>query len=337
MLQLSSVLALALLGCSSAVSQADGSDTDALHGECDQLECHARDWSQAGLARAADPPTAAEAGCEHELSADDRDREASPPAAVAMVANDSSETATVKLTRGGTLVDVTVLAAGSAGAIGLPGLPASSEGADPQTTDDPAYRVSSDQPVRVYRSSHAAVEEEPMQQQAFVKLGVTLVPLMLVHPSSTGCAAPLEPAPVDDSSRDEGTGGEPDPGNGGATTAAAAGGASNTTTSSSGGTAASTTGAGGTATPEPTCDSPDPNQCVTCQQCAATTQCKPEYDACTTAPDCTNLSDCLTTCNAEPTCEDNCLTQHPSGAPLLEAAANCLYCTACPASCNLCN
>jgi hypothetical protein len=334
MLQFSSVLALALLGCSAAAGELDGSDKSSLEGEWDGLEHDTPSWSDAELTRTPAGAALGEPACEHPLTLD-RAGHREPTGAVAMIANDSRETATVKLTRRGALVDVTVIAAGAAGAIGLPGLVAeTTDDADPESTD--RYQVSSDQPVRVYRLSNAGLEEKPMQQQAFVKLGVTLLPLMLVQPASSGCAAPLEPTPVDEAAPDEGTGGEPDLGQGGAGTAST-GATSASSTAATGGTGANGTGGSGGNAPVPSCDSPDPNQCVTCQQCAATTQCKPEYDACTTTPDCTNLSNCLTACNAEPTCEDTCLTQHPSGAPLLEAAANCLYCSACPASCNLCN
>jgi hypothetical protein len=92
--------------------------------------------------------------------------------------------------------------------------------------------------------------------------------------------------------------------------------------------AASTSSSGGS-----TCDGS--LDCGTCQTCAMQGPCVNQYVACTNSPPCTALNDCLNACPpGDQPCLDGCAATYPEGAPLLQAAATCVFCTACYSDCD---
>lgn len=156
--------------------------------------------------------------------------------------------------------------------------------------------------------------------------------LLAVGVAAIGCASPLDSA--SGSGGDASEGGDGGSGAAGTTTTGSSTASTTSTTSTSGPITTSTstetstgTGAGGG---DAMCEGGD---CASCQTCAVTSACAAEYDACQANPDCVALNGCLNGC-ADTTCQQACTDSYPGGAAALQAAATCVYCTACYVSCN---
>lgn len=142
---------------------------------------------------------------------------------------------------------------------------------------------------------------------------------------------------------EDGTGGGPidetGPTSSGTTKSSTASAMMGTTSSSSTGTSASSTSSTSASTSTTTstggqvCDGT--LDCATCQNCAVSGPCVNQYTACINDPQCIGLNDCLNTCNpADQSCLDACAASYPQGAGLLQAAASCVFCSACYSDCD---
>jgi hypothetical protein len=104
-----------------------------------------------------------------------------------------------------------------------------------------------------------------------------------------------------------------------------AGPTTSTTVTTGSTTAAATTSGGG-------CDT---GSCESCQSCAMNGPCASTIDACFNDADCYALIECLNTC-VDDVCANACADAHPSGMQLYIAAADCVFCVQCPATCGAC-
>lgn len=70
-----------------------------------------------------------------------------------------------------------------------------------------------------------------------------------------------------------------------------------------------------------------------CIGCALSRGCADEYDACATDADCVAYAECTAAC-PDPACVDQCAVDHPGGAMLYDALAQCVYCDECYVDCD---
>ncbi|RYE90021.1 MAG: hypothetical protein EOO75_10825 [Myxococcales bacterium] len=71
-----------------------------------------------------------------------------------------------------------------------------------------------------------------------------------------------------------------------------------------------------------------------CAACVDASCCGPSQ-ACEGDPDCRALLDCVTHCDGTPTCQQDCIDQHPEGFPGLEALGNCIDDSNCTDVCSV--
>src|SRR5688572_4656704 len=80
-------------------------------------------------------------------------------------------------------------------------------------------------------------------------------------------------------------------------------------------------------------DCPETEACADCVQCALASPCQELYQTCLASLACKTIDQCFAQCDLDKSCQQDCLTNHPSGAADYDALITCVTCETCPTAC----